>query len=152
MATKRDIDNAWNIHDHTDNPDCDKKPGWNEKLSHSRYNPGCKVWVEDYANKNPLPPPTPAPLPRKSIYPRQTCAGCGRVNREDRMKKLIMEDRDENDKVLQTIEVMVCSNKCGKRAARKIAREHPTMAPPTPSKPTEQTQGIIPTEEQDVTK
>jgi hypothetical protein len=143
MATKRDIENAWKVHDHTDNTDCDKKPGWNEKLSHSRFNPGCMAWVKDYAEKYPImkspalpiqEEPKPSTEPSPSGVTRHLCAGCGKPRREDRMQQLIMEDRDAQGKVLQSYEGWVCGKNCGKRAARKVAKDNPTMAP-IPSAP-----------------
>lgn len=142
MATKRDIDNAWKVHDHTDNPDCDKKPGFNEKLAHSRYNPGCIAWVKEFAEKYPVKPSTvtveaPKP-PEKTTTPgieRHECAGCGKLRREDRMQELIMEDRDTQGNVLQTYEGWVCGKKCARKASRKVVKDNPTKAPAPPQPP-----------------
>jgi len=138
MTTKRDIENAWKVHDHTDNPDCDKKPGWNDNLGgHSRFNPGCMAWVKEFAEKYPVKPPAmpiqeepkPSVETRPSGVLRHECAGCGKLRREDRMQQLIMEDRDSQENVLQRYEGWVCGKKCARIAARKVSKDKPSMAP-----------------------
>jgi len=117
MPRIKELEAAWKAHDLQNDGmhdlDCDKRPGWNNALGHSRFNAGCKAWVAEYIIKNPIPrvagAAPAAPLPKKA------CVHCHKLVREDRLfeESLFGE--------------LVCSQKCANRYASKHMNERDAM-------------------------
>jgi ribosomal protein L37AE/L43A len=85
MPTHKELEIAWQKHDELDDgkpdKDCDKLPGYNKVMGHSRFNPGCKKWADEYANLHPIEK-QPGPAPKKSSTPRRICEGCHKPRNE----------------------------------------------------------------------
>jgi len=155
MPTKKEIENAWNAHDSTHEKDCEQRPGWNTELGHSRFNPACKLWVEDYAKAHPISRIAPPPS-KKKPQPRYKCVQCGRERKQSRMLKLEMTyipdelinaeildmmkqrktdtlPKEEYEQIRNQVETKyrkeikewVCSKRCAERRSAQIMKEGP---------------------------
>ena len=117
MPRTKEIDAAWKAHDLQNDGmhdiDCDKRPGWNNALGHSKFNAGCKAWVAEYITKNPIPRIAPPAPPVPAV--KEACAQCRKLVREDRLfeEPLFGE--------------LVCSEKCAARYASKHMNERDAM-------------------------
>jgi len=85
MPTHKELEIAWAKHDELDDgkpdKDCDKLPGYNKVMGHSRFNPGCKKWVEEYSNLHPIER-QPGPQSKKQPTSRRICEGCHKPRNE----------------------------------------------------------------------
>ena len=103
---RKELDAAWGVHDASENPNCAELPGFNEKMGHSEYNPGCQAWARKYATEHPVPR-LDAPAPKGPVPVRLNCDVC---------------DRSMNERHLwqePVLGALVCSKKCELGAARK---------------------------------